>query len=387
MTALRFLSILLFLFVLAGGKQVGAVSKSQTEAGFSVECTNCGRGPDQTENLVNLTECLNKMLSAECQNVPKEHRMTCEEDTSFRDYAKGAGQSLLSCGEYLMDSTEFLLELLWTAVKFSTDMVFDPEAGKEAAEYFSSIKNYLAIEFFKSYRSAKGTKTEKLLKTIADLAGDSLGSLLSWIKNFIHEQYSSFICYNGTAQTAILCSVVAGMAIPLPGGSVFSAISVGLKTGQLSLKTTNLLKKTVDSSMSGFKNNSIRSKGGRLSGKKLKSAADRAYRDISQRILSASKNMPKAVQNEVSLLFSKSNTPALKSKLKDAIRTTFQSGNISAAALVLTVAGALTSYRIFLSKQTTEFVTKEVADTMTTAYTKELLEEEQPPLSIPSTVP
>ena len=387
MTALHLLSALLFLFVLAGGKQAGAVSPSQTEARFSIECAACGRGADQKTGLFNLTECLNKMLSKECQSVPKKHRMTCEEDSSFGDYAKSAGQSILSCGEYLMDSAEFLFELLWSAVKFSTAVVFDPNAGREVTEYFSSIKNYLAIEFFKSYRSAEGTKTEKFLKTIADLAGDYLGSFLSWIKNFIHEQYSSFMCYSGTAQTAILCSVVAGMAIPLPGGSVFSAISVGLKTGQLSLKTTNLLKKTVENSMRPFKNNSIRFKGNRLSGKKLKSAADRAYRDISRRILSASKNMPKAVQNEISTLFLQSNAQALKSKLKDAIKTTVQSGNISAATLTLTVAGALTSYRVFLSKQTTELVTKEVADTMTTTYVKELLEEEQHPLSIPSTVP
>ena len=385
MTALRL--ILAFPFLLASAaadsRPAAPILEIQTEAGFLCERADCGRGPDKTAGYLKLTECLSKARSKKCMEIPKEHRMTCGGDSSFMSYASAARESFLSCGEYLLDSVEFFWELLKSAMEFSAAIISDPKAREGTADYFASIKNYLAIEFFKAYREEEGTKTERLLKAAAVLAGDSFSAMFSWIKNFIKGQYSSFVCFSGAAQAAILCSVAVGLAIPLPGGSLFSTLSAGLRTGQISAKATKLLKKTVDDSIGSLK----RKKTSPLSGKRLKAAASRAYQDISQRILSASKSMPKSVQNEIAGLFSKSNAKAAQLRLESALRAAARSKNITAASLTVSMAGALTSYRIFLSKQTSEFVAKEVSDQITTAYVKGLFQGEESPLAAPSDAP
>ena len=365
---LLFSGILSFASVSADGKEAAPPQSPHTEAGFSWTCAGCEANADEAAGgFHSVSECL-ALLEEECQEIPPKHRMTCEENSSFRDYAKKAGSSVLLCGEYLIESADFMLELVWSGLKFSAASIFDSQTREENAESLVSMKNYLAIEFLKTYREAEGTKAEKFLKTVADLGGDSLESLFSWIKNFVHEQFSSFKCYNGTAQTAVLCSVAAGLMIPLPGSSFFSSASLALKTGQLSAKTKNFLRKTAEDSLSAL------NKGGgkkiRLSGEKLKLAANRVYRDMSSKILAASKDMPKNVQEEVSRLFAQKEV--FRSKLESAVKKT--GGNLNSITLTAAAAGALLSYRLtLLSKETVQFVTTEAADMMSTAYVEELL--------------
>ena len=366
---------LLFSILPVLGTAAGSPTKAgpHTEAGFSVTCAGCGTDPDpKAQSLNNLTECLAHLK--ECQDVPEEHRMTCEETDSLGDYAKSAGQSVLLCGEYLLDSADFLWELLQGVLKFSAASIFDSKMREKNAESLLSMKNYLAIEFYKAYRESEGTKAEKFLAAFADLGGDSWDALFSWIKNFIHEQAASFKCYKGTAQTAVLCSVAVGLMIPIPGSSFFSSLSLALKTGRLPLKTKNLLKQKTEEAMSAFKKNSGKRNPVRLSGAKLKSTADRVYRDMSSKILSASKDMPKSLQKEVARLFSQ--PEALKSKLEIAIKKT--GGNINSVTLTAALAGVLVSYRIaLLSKESAEFVIKEAADLLSTDYVDKLLAEGQ----------
>ena len=353
-------------------------SGHHTEAGFSFECPDCGRDSDQMAKSFKLAECLGKALSKECQEVPKKHRMACGGKAgSFADYTAAAGGSFLSCGEYLLDSAEFLLEIIWGALKFSAGLALDSEAREGAAGYLLSAKNYLAIEFFKAYREEKGGKAERLLKAAASLAGDSFDSMMAWVKNFVQRQYSSFMCYSGAAQTAIICSVAASLAIPLPGGSLFSAISAGLKTGRISAEAAKAAKKAAGASMSALnKGKAVRLKGGSLSGKKLKALSSRIYQDASQRIRAASKNMPRSVQREVSRLFAESGSAAMRARLEGALKAAAKRKNISAAALAAAAAGALIPYRVFLSKETSALVAKEVSDQMSTAYVMELIEKE-----------
>ena len=360
----------------AGGWAGPDLSEAQTEAGFAFECPGSGQCAGQAADSLKLTECFSRLLSKECRDVPKKHRMTCGRDGSLADYAQGAGQSVFSCGEYLLSSAEFLFELARGALQFSAAVAFDSEARGEAANYLSSAKNYLSIEFYRAWKEAEGTKAERLLKAAASLAGDSFSAMFSWLRQFVSEQHASFMCYSGSAQTAILCSVLAGLAIPVPGSSMFSSIAAGLKAGKLSSKTAKLLKKTVDNSMGAFRSGGgARFKGKALSGKGLKAASSRIYADMSQRLIQASKNMPKSVQKEVSELFSKANAKAIQLRLEGAARAAAKGSSLSSAAFLAAAAGALTSYRIYLSKDTAEFVTKEISDQMSTAYVGSLLEE------------
>ena len=103
--------------------------------------------------------------------------MTCEETDSLGDYAKSAGQSVLLCGEYLLDSADFLWELLQGVLKFSAASIFDSKMREKNAESLLSMKNYLAIEFYKAYRESEGTKAEKFLAAFAVLGRGFLGTL------------------------------------------------------------------------------------------------------------------------------------------------------------------------------------------------------------------
>lgn len=345
----------------------------KTEAGFSI---NCNKGCSTESGIKNITdyhECLRKLNSSECQAVDKKQRITCEpEDTSLKSYVMEGVYTAISCVEFFGQSFAFLFKLLWSIVEFLGSLAVDTASREMSASYLSSVKNYVFIEFYKAYIKADGNELEKALQALYSVGGDNLNMFFSGISNFLEKQYDTFHCYNNVTRNGLVCSMLVGVI--LPGGSLFNAIKVSRVAGQLVLQPAKDTKGLVDSFIKdSLKRPSVKV----LSKKELQSLVSSFYNKINSRIIGSSKALSRKAQNEISVLFQKLDKNTIYSFMEKPFKEAIEQGRTSSSMFPTLISGLLIANAgVILSKESHQFLIKEVSDIVATIYVDEKMKNE-----------
>lgn len=201
--------------------------QKETEASFSFKCDRC----EQSEISALDGNCLLKLQSKECQSLAEEERVVCGKDGDFR--FSETGTVIKNCLQKTLSSFLAVFDLLWYAVKYSSSLFLEPDK-----ESHTSSKHYIAIEFYKIYREAKGSELERALKAASVIGGQAFSMVWNGAKTFLEREYNVFGCYKTSIKAEIICSFAVGLAIP--GGSAFSVAKLGIK-GTKSLRKTRKL--------------------------------------------------------------------------------------------------------------------------------------------------
>ena len=338
----------------------------ETEAGFTGSCRgDCVEGnmeDNELKNITNYHQCLAKHNSKTCKKVSKEERITCHrEGHSSKDYIKSGSQAIISCLENFGYSFVFLFQLVWNAIQVSASMITDAETKQATGNYFSSLKNYTAIEFYKAYKEAKGEKIEKLLQAAINIGGDALNRIWNGATNFYTDLTDTFSCYNGPIQSGLVCSMVLGFIIP--GGTVINVLKLGARGAKVSLHATNKTHSLAKAAMENMKKKGIRS----LPPTELKKIAADLQNTIRNRILKPTINIPQTARTELVQFLNKLNPKSLKSSLEKAMKEK----NPESPQFPTFVAGIFMSNAgVVLSKESRRFIIREIADTLATSYAK-----------------
>ncbi len=345
----------------------------KTEAGSS---TNCDKGCSTENDIKDITdyhECLRKLNSDECQAVDKTQRITCEPaDTSLQSYIMEGAYTAVSCVEFFGQSFAFLFKLLWSIVKFLGSLAVDTASREMSASYLSSVKNYVFIEFYKAYMKADGNQMEKALQALYSVGGDNLNMIFSGISDFLERQYDTFYCYNNVTRNGLICSMLVGVI--LPGGSLFNAIKVSRVAGQLVLQPAKGTRGLVDSFIKdSLKGRSVKV----LSKKELQSLISSFYNKMHSRIIGSSKSLSRKAQNEIAVFVQKLDKDALYSFMEKPFREAIEQGRTGSSVFPTLVSGLLIANAgVILSKESHQFLVKEVSDILATVYVDEKMRNE-----------
>ena len=367
--SISFIRVILFFSLFFGVFFIEAMPPlldEKTEAGFSTHCNKgCSIGND-IKNMTDYHQCLKKLNSSECQAVDKTQRMTCEpEDASLKSYVMEGVYTIFSCAEFFGQSFIFLFELLWSTIKFLGSLSVD--TGETSVSYLSSVKNYVFIEFYKAYREAEGSEMEKALQALYSVGGENLNMVFSGISNFLEKQYNAFHCYNDVTRNGLICSMLVGVI--LPGGSLFNAIKVSRVAGQLALQPAKGTKGLIDSFIkNGLKGKSVKV----LSKKELQSLMSSFYNKIQSRTIGSSKALSRKAQSEISALFQKLDKNALYSFMEKPFKEAIERGRANSSVFPTLMSDLLIANAgVILSKESHQFLVKEVSDILATTYVDE----------------
>ena len=366
MSTKKYISFLIFFCFLTGSLSSFAIvpnpNSLKTEAGFIENCTGNCKPNNALKDITDYHQCLAKRDSERCQKISKEERMTCHmEGSSSMDYIKSGKQAVISCIENFGYSFVFLFKLAWNAIQVAASMITDSETRETTANYFSSVKNYSVIEFYKAYRDAEGGKIERLLEAVMSVAGDALNRIWTRASHFYTNLTETFSCYNGPIQSGLICSMVLGYLIP--GGTVMNILTQAVRAGKISAqasKTTHSLAKTA---LENVKRQSIKP----LSSAEIRRIATSLPGTIRNRLLASTANIPGKVRTELTQFLNKINPRSLKASVEKAMKEK----NPGSPQFPTLVAGIFMSQAgVILSKEGRQFITKEIADVVTTAYAK-----------------
>lgn len=334
----------------------------KTEAGFLEACTfNCKPG-DALKDMTDYHQCLAQRDSERCQKIPKEERMTCHiEGNSSIDYIKSGKQAITSCIENFGYSFVFLFQLAWKAIQVAASMITDSETRETTANYFSSVRNFTAIEFYKAYRDAEGGKLERLLAAVISVAGDALNRIWTNASHFYTNLTETFSCYNGPIQSGLICSMVLGYLIP--GGTVMNILTQAVRAGKISAQASKATHSLAKTALENVKRQGLKP----LSSTEIRRIATSLPGTIRNRILAPTANIPEKVRTELTQFFNKLNPRSLKSSIEAVIKEK----NPGSPQFPTLVAGLFMSQAgVVLSKEGRQFITKEIADVVATAYAK-----------------
>ena len=333
-----------------------------TEAGFLETCTGICKRTNELQDITNYHQCLAKRDSEVCQKVPKEERMTCHtEGSSPIDYIKSGKQAVLSCMENFGYSFVFLFKLAWSAIQVAASMITDSETRETTANYLSSVKNYSVLEFYKAYREAKGGRAERLLEAVMSVAGDALSRIWTSASNFYVNLTNTFSCYNGPIQSGLICSMVLGYIIP--GGTVMSILNQAARAGKISANASKATHSLAKTALENVKRQGIKP----LSSTEIRRIATRLPGTIRGRVLAPTANIPGKVRTELTQFLNKIDPRSLKTGIEKIMKEK----NPASPQFATLAAGLFMSQAgVILSKEGRQFLTKEIADVVTTAYAK-----------------
>ena len=245
----------------------------------------------------------------------------------------------------------------------------DSQTRKQVKDNALSVKNYLAGEFYSAYEEAEGSQLDKMISSAQEVVGEGFSDLWQWISNFVSAQYKSFTCHNSAYQTGFLCSVLVGMLIPLPSGSLLSYVLLGLKGKKMSSESIKKVNQLVKNSMKNFQETHRR-----LSDKQINVMSTHLSKDVSQHIVTALKSAPQSVQKELSHLVKKLDTQSLNRKVANTLKGTAKKGGITPSILVnSTVDAIISEMDLRLSTEATLFLTNEMSNLLLqTSYVDKL---------------
>ena len=334
----------------------------KTEAGFIEACTGNCKLSDVLKDITDYHQCLTKRDSERCKKIPKEELMTCHMDGhSSIDYIKGGKQAIISCFENFGYSFVFLFKLAWSAIQVAADMITDSETRETTANYFSSVKNYSLIEFYKAYRDAEGGKIERLLEAVISVAGDALNRIWTSASNFYTNISETFSCYNGPIQSGLICSMVLGYLIP--GGTVMNILTQAIRAGKISAHASRATHSLAKTAIESVKRQAIKP----LSSTEIRRIATSLSGTIRNRLLAPTANISQKARAELTQFLNKLNPRSLKFSIEKAMKE----NNPGSPQFPTLVAGIFMSQAgIVLSKEGRQFITKEIADVVATAYAK-----------------
>ena len=328
------------------GKAGKGSAQKDTEAGFVFECSHCELKNISSVNKEKL-KCFKTIYSEECRRIPIEDKKTCKDDL---DALKLADTSafLLQCVKETALSFQFVFELLWYGITASTSWLFDSD------EDSSSAQNYIYLEFYKAYQTAKGSDLEKALKAAELIGKEAFNFIWSNIKNFLITEYKSFKCYNSRAQAQLACVFTAGLLVPVPGASFLNLVKTGVKGLKLAKQPKtklNNLKKTIQIST-------------------VKKHIQSNFDPIKKNVLERSKKLTQAQRDQIKQFFSKVNREQfIKSISKQLSRV--KEAALSKESIRSAVVSSLTvgsSHIIQLSQKSAFAVAEGVADTIAIEY-------------------
>ena len=237
-------------------------------------------------------------------------------------------------------------------------MIIDSETRDTASDYLASLKNYTVIEFYKAYAEAKGKKKERLLQAAMEVGGDAFNKIWAGVSHFYTDHIEIFNCYNNAIKSGLVCSMVLGFVIP--GGTIASILKQGTKISLQATKTTQSLAKAA---MRNMKKKRVKA----LSPVEIKKIALDLQSTVRNRILTSTNNIPYKVRTELTQLLNKLNPKSFQSQLEKAIKEK----NPESPQFPTFVAGMLMSQTgILLSKESSQFIIKEITDTLATSYAK-----------------
>ena len=334
----------------------------KTEAGFIEPCTfNCIPS-DALKDITDYHQCLAKRDSERCQKIPKEERITCLiEGHSSTNYIKGGKQAIISCIENFGYSFVFLFKLAWSAIQVAASMITDSETRETTANYFSSVKNYFVIDFYKTYRDAEGEEIERLLEAVMNVAGDALNRIWTSASHFYTNLTKTFSCYNGPIQSGLICSMVLGYLIP--GGTVMNVLTQAVRAGKISAQASKATHSLAKTAIENVKRQSIKP----LSSTEIRRIATNLPGIIRNRLLAPTANISGKVRTELTQFLNKINPKSLKASVEKAMKEK----NPGSPQFPTLVAGIFMSQAgVILSKEGRQFMTKEIADVVATAYAK-----------------
>ena len=340
---------------------------TKTEAGFLEgncrgDCTKNNIIDNELKGITDYHQCLIKRNSKKCQEISEEERITCHpKGQSLTDYTKSGGQALISCIENLGYSFVFLFKLVLNAIQISTSMVIDSETRENTIGHFSSLKNYTIIEFYKAYEEAKGDKAERLLQAAMKIGGNAFNRIWAGVSNFYKEQNETFSCYSWPIQSGLICSMVLGFVVP--GGTIVNILKQGARGAKISLQATQKTKSVVKAAMENMKKKGTKA----LSATAIKKIAANLQSTIQNRILAPTTNISKNTRTELTQFFNRLNPKSLKSNIEKAMKEK----NLASPQFPTFITGVFMSNagRI-LSKESRQFIIKEIADVLATSYAK-----------------
>ena len=334
-----------------GRGAVKGASQTETEAGFSFDCPHCENSPvlPFTEEQ---SKCLSLVHSEECRRIPSQDRKICTKKNSFK--LADTSLFLSQCIKETALSFQFIFELLWYAISAGAEWMFDSEDN-------SSTQNYIYLEFYKVYRTTKGSRLERALKAAEVIGKEAFNLIYSNIKEFLLKEYKSFKCYNFRAQTTLACVFIAGLFVPVPGASFISILKAGAKGGAKFIKQPK-------ATLNG------RTKATQI--KNIKKHIQSNFEDIKKQSLKKSKKLTKAQRIQIRQFFNRVDKEKfinlISNKLKKIDHAVLSRENIRNAVISSLTIGA--AHTIQLSQKSVFTIAEGVTDTVAVEYiNKELI--------------
>ena len=340
-------AVFLFLFLLTSQK---ALSK-ETESSFSMTCSYCESKDLQFDLIEKTQACLQLLTQEECQSIPKEERKSCTEKDNLK--LTDTGSILYQCVEKTLLSYRFIFDFLWYIIQNSKSWLF--EDSKSSAS--SPAKNYIFTEFYRAYKSSKGSRLQKLLKAASIVGGDQFNLFWSSLKSFIEQEFVSFKCYKSSSQISIGCSFL--LSYVVPGAGVAMLLKKGVKAGTGIVKHS----KTATQTLAQKRNlNALI--------KDMESNFDSRLKQI---ILKSAKNLKRWEKKEIKIFFDKVDKNQFLSGLRATLNKKVESGvQLNRKQIQLAVVSSLTAgasiATIKLSAKATLTISEGVVDTLTTKY-------------------
>ena len=342
-------AVFLFLFLLTSQK---ALSK-ETEGSFSMTCSHC-ESKDPQFNLIQKNQaCLQLATQEECQSIPKEERKSCTEKDNLK--LTDTGSILYQCVEKTLLSYRFIFDFLWYIIQSSKSWLF--EDSKSSAG--SPAKNYIFTEFYRAYKSSKGSRLQKLLKAASIVGGDQFNLFWSSLKSFIEQEFVSFKCYKSSSQISIGCSFL--LSYVVPGSGVAMLLKKGVKAG------TSIIKHSKTTTQTLAQKRSLNA---------LIQDMESSFDSLKQAALKSAKNLKRWEKKEIKIFFDKVDKNQFLSGLRATLNKKVESGvKLNRKQIQPAVVSSLTAgtsiTAIKLSAKAAIAISEGVVDALATKYVEQ----------------